>query len=97
MASQPLANRVAVVTGGTGGIGAAICKALAEAGAAVAVGYNSASEKAEAMLGELPGDGHRRVVGSDRDARRASFPARSSCEFRRDHAFRPAWRSRCAR
>ena len=58
MASQPLANRVAVVTGGTGGIGAAICKALAEAGAAVAVGYNSASEKAEAMLGELPGDGH---------------------------------------
>src|SRR6202020_2728882 len=58
MASQPLANRVAVVTGGTGGIGAAICKALAEAGAAVAIGYNSASEKAEAMLGELPGDGH---------------------------------------
>jgi 3-oxoacyl-[acyl-carrier protein] reductase len=58
MASQPLANRVAVVTGGTGGIGAAICMALAQAGAAVAVGYNSASEKAEAMLGELPGDGH---------------------------------------
>ena len=58
MSSQPLAGRVAVVTGGTGGIGAAICKTLAQAGAAVAVGYNSASEKAEAMLGELPGDGH---------------------------------------
>jgi 3-oxoacyl-[acyl-carrier protein] reductase len=58
MASQPLASRVAVVTGGTGGIGAAICKALAQPGAAVAVGYNSASEKAEAMLGALPGDGH---------------------------------------
>jgi 3-oxoacyl-[acyl-carrier protein] reductase len=57
MASQPLANRAAVVTGGTGGIGAAICKALAEAGAAVTVGYNSASENAEAMLGELPGNG----------------------------------------
>jgi 3-oxoacyl-[acyl-carrier protein] reductase len=58
MASQPLAGRVAVVTGGTGGIGAAICRTLAQAGAAVAVGYNSASEKAEAMLGALPGDGH---------------------------------------
>ena len=58
MSSQPLAGRVAVVTGGTGGIGAAICKALAQAGAALAVGYNSASEKAEAMLGGLPGDGH---------------------------------------
>jgi 3-oxoacyl-[acyl-carrier protein] reductase len=58
MASQPLAGRVAVVTGGTGGIGAAICKTLAQAGAAVAVGYNSVSEKAEAILGELPGGGH---------------------------------------
>src|ERR1700728_5230943 len=58
MSSQPLAGRVAVVTGGTGGIGTAICKTLAQAGAAVAIGYNSASEKAEALLGELPGDGH---------------------------------------
>jgi 3-oxoacyl-[acyl-carrier protein] reductase len=58
MSSQPLAIRVAVVTDGTGGIGAAICRALAQAGTAAAVGYNSASEKAQALLGELPGDGH---------------------------------------
>jgi NAD(P)-dependent dehydrogenase (short-subunit alcohol dehydrogenase family) len=49
---------VAVVTGGTDGIGAAICKALTQGGAAVAVGYNSSPEKAEAMLSELPGGGH---------------------------------------
>ena len=58
MSSQPLASRVAVVTGGAGGIGAAICKTLAKAGAAVIVGYNTSAEKAEAMLGALPGDGH---------------------------------------
>ncbi len=58
MSSQPLASRVAVVTGGAGGIGAAICKALAEAGAAVAIGYNSSAAKAEAVLGALPGNGH---------------------------------------
>src|ERR1700684_2658831 len=58
MSSQPLAGRVAVVTGGTGGIGTATCTTLAQARAAGAMGYNSASEKAEALLGELPGDGH---------------------------------------
>ena len=53
---QLLAGRVAAV-GGPGGIGAAIRSALAEASAAVAVGYNSSDEKAEAMPSELRGGG----------------------------------------
>jgi 3-oxoacyl-[acyl-carrier protein] reductase len=44
-----------LVTGGSGGIGAAICRALAEAGASVAVGYGSSAEAAERLAGELGG------------------------------------------
>lgn len=53
-----LAGRVAVVTGGSGGIGAATARRLAEAGARVAVGYNAARDKAEKVVGELAGEGH---------------------------------------
>jgi 3-oxoacyl-[acyl-carrier protein] reductase len=49
---------VAVVTGGTGGIGVAIVTALAEAGWRVAVGYNRSAEAAEKLLRQLPGSGH---------------------------------------
>ena len=37
---KKLAGKVALVTGGAGGIGAGICEVLAGAGAAVVVGYN---------------------------------------------------------
>jgi len=49
-----LAQRVALVTGGAGGIGAAICEGLAEAGAAIVVGYNTSRAAAEALAGRLP-------------------------------------------
>jgi acetoacetyl-CoA reductase/3-oxoacyl-[acyl-carrier protein] reductase len=48
-----LHGRVALVTGGTRGIGAAISRNLAAAGATVAAGYNTNHEKAEAFVTEL--------------------------------------------
>lgn len=49
-----LEGKVAVVTGGSGGIGAAICAALAQAGATLVVGYNRSREAAEALVAALP-------------------------------------------
>ncbi len=50
-----LDGKVALVTGGSRGIGAAISRELARAGARVAVNYRSGSEAAEALAGELGG------------------------------------------
>jgi acetoacetyl-CoA reductase/3-oxoacyl-[acyl-carrier protein] reductase len=53
-----LAGRVALVTGGTRGIGAAICRSMASQGAAVAAGYSGNKERAEQFVKEFDGAGH---------------------------------------
>jgi 3-oxoacyl-[acyl-carrier protein] reductase len=50
-----LAGKAALVTGGSGGIGAAVCRALAGEGCRVAVHYCTARAAAEALAAELGG------------------------------------------
>lgn len=56
--AQPLLGKVAVVTGGSNGIGAAAVRMLAQDGARVVVGYNKGEDRARALIAELPGTGH---------------------------------------
>ncbi len=56
---QQLAGKVALVTGGSRGIGAAIAIQLAAAGANVALTYVRSAEKAEAVVGQLKTLGRR--------------------------------------
>jgi 3-oxoacyl-[acyl-carrier protein] reductase len=53
-----LAGRIAVITGGSSGIGAATARRLAAAGAILVVGYNDGASRAEALVKSLPGQGH---------------------------------------
>ena len=49
-----LNGKIALVTGGAGGIGVGICEVLAEHGATVIVGYNSSRDEAAALVERLP-------------------------------------------
>ena len=56
--ASALSRKVAVVAGGSGGIGRETCRLLAEAGMRVVVGYRSHRDVAEAVAKALPGEGH---------------------------------------
>ncbi|MBP6829070.1 MAG: SDR family oxidoreductase [Saprospiraceae bacterium] len=51
-------NKVALVTGGAGGIGSAICQKFAAAGYSVVVTYHRNAEKAQAFVSGLAGANH---------------------------------------
>lgn len=57
-----LANKVAVVTGASKGIGAGIAKGLAAEGAAVIVNYSSSKEGADKVVAEITGKGGKAIA-----------------------------------
>jgi 3-oxoacyl-[acyl-carrier protein] reductase len=57
-----LRGRIALVTGGSRGIGAAIAVALAEAGAAVAVNYRERAAEADAVVAGITSKGGRAIA-----------------------------------
>jgi len=63
MTTKPeLKGRIALVTGGSRGIGAAIAIALAEAGAAVAVNYRERASEADAVVADIKRKGGRAIA-----------------------------------
>jgi 3-oxoacyl-[acyl-carrier protein] reductase len=65
-----LEGKTALVTGGSRGIGAAVVRELARAGATVVVGYRSGADEAEAIASEIDGRAVQADVSNVDDAKR---------------------------
>src|SRR5512146_1616180 len=74
-AHRDFSGRVAVVTGGSGGIGTELCLRLADAGAAVAVHYARDRESAEAVAARIVAASGR-AIALAADLRDAAAPDR---------------------
>src|SRR5437588_11545135 len=73
---RPLAGKVALVTGGSRGIGAAIAKRLAGDGASVAVTYSKGADAASSLVKEIERRGGKAIAiqadAADADAVRVA-------------------------
>ncbi|MGI3224618.1 SDR family NAD(P)-dependent oxidoreductase [Streptomyces sp. GTA36] len=73
--SKPLMGKVALVTGGSRGLGAATVRLLAEQGADVAFTYVSSEEQAQAVVDEVHGKGAKAVAFQSDQADTSRAPA----------------------
>lgn len=80
--SQPLANKIAFVTGGARGIGRAVALKLAGAGCDVAIAYHNSHEEAEAVCAAIRALG-RRVLAVQADVSDPTSIAEAFEEFRK--------------
>ena len=60
--NQKLSKKVAIVTGGSGGIGSAVCLKLAEQGAKVVVHYGGSKDAAEEVVSKIEAKGGEAVA-----------------------------------